>query len=87
MKEFDGKVAMVTGAASGIGQMSAQLYAREGAQVVVSDIDDAGDQETVGLIEEADGEAFFIKTDVSNPTDCEALVKRTIEKYGRLDYA
>lgn len=87
MKEFTGKVAVVTGAASGIGRMSAQFYAREGAQVAVSDIDEAGGQETVELIEEADGEAFFIKTDVSNPANCEALVRRTVEKYGRIDYA
>ena len=87
MKEFTGKVAVVTGAASGIGRMSAQFYAREGAKVAVSDIDEAGGQETAGLIEEADGEAFFIKTDVSNPANCEALVRRTVEKYGRIDYA
>lgn len=87
MKEFTGKVAVVTGAASGIGRMSAQFYAREGAQVAVSDIDEAGGQETVELIEEADGEAFFIKTDVSNPANCEALVRRAVEKYGRIDYA
>lgn len=87
MKEFTGKVAVVTGAASGIGRTSAQFYAREGAQVTVSDIDEAGGQETVGLIEGAGGKAFFVKTDVSNPADCEALVSQTIEKYGRLDYA
>jgi NAD(P)-dependent dehydrogenase (short-subunit alcohol dehydrogenase family) len=82
MKEFTGKVALVTGAASGIGRTSAQFYAREGAQVAVSDIDEAGGQETVRLIEEASGEAFFVKTDVSDPADCEALARRTVEIYG-----
>lgn len=87
MKEFTGKVAVVTGAASGIGRTSAQFYAREGARVTVSDIDEVGGQETVRLIEAAGGEAFFVKTDVSDPANCEALVGRTVEKYGRLDYA
>lgn len=84
---FNGKVAMVTGAASGIGRSSALLYAREGAKVVVSDIDEAGSLKTVALIREASGEAFFVKADVSNPGDCEVLVKKTVEIYGRLDYA
>jgi len=87
MKEFTGKVAMITGAASGIGRASAQFYAREGAKVAISDIDEAGGRETVELIEEAGGDAFFITTDVSDPADCEALVRQTIEQYGRLDYA
>src|SRR3990172_4959095 len=87
MKEFTGKVAMITGAASGIGRTSAQFYAREGAKVAISDIDEAGGRETVELIKEAGGDAFFITTDVSDPADCEALVRQTIEQYGRLDYA
>jgi len=87
MEQFTDKVALVTGAASGIGRTSAQFYAREGAKVSVSDIDEVGGQETVRLIKQAGGDAFFIKTDVSNPADCEKLVSQTIEKYGRLDYA
>jgi len=87
MVEFTGKVAIVTGASSGIGRSSAVFYAREGAKVVVSDINEAGGQETVGLIQAASGEAFFIKTDVANPEDCETLVSKTVEKYGRLDFA
>ncbi len=87
MEQFIDKVALVTGAASGIGRTSAQFYAREGARVVVSDIDEVGGQETVKLIKQAGGEALFIKTDVSNPADCEKLVSQTVEKYGRLDYA
>lgn len=87
MVEFAAKVAIVTGAASGIGRTSALFYAREGANVVVSDIDEEGGQKTVRLIREKSGEAFFIKTDVASPADCEALVRRTIEYYGRLDLA
>ncbi|GAP13584.1 dehydrogenase [Longilinea arvoryzae] len=87
MVEFAAKVAIVTGAASGIGRTSALFYAREGANVVVSDIDEEGGRKTVRLIREKSGEAFFIKTDVANPADCEALVRRTIENYGRLDIA
>lgn len=87
MSEFSGKVAIVTGAASGIGRASAQLYASEGAKVVVSDVDVEGSLETIQLIKDAGGEAFFVQTDVSNPADCEALVKMTIDQYGRLDFA
>jgi len=87
MSEFSGKVAIVTGAASGIGRTSAIFYAREGAKVTVSDVDVAGGQGTVRLICDAGGEAFFTKTDVSIPSDCEALVRKTVETYGRLDFA
>ena len=87
MYEFQGKVALVTGAASGIGRTTAEIYAREGAKVVVSDVDEAGGQETMRRIQEAGGEAIFVKTDVSKPGEVEALVNRTIEVYGRLDFA
>lgn len=87
MSEFSGKVALVTGAASGIGRASAMFYAREGANVAVSDVNEPGGLETVRLICDAGGEAFFAKADVSSPTDCEALVRRTVETYGRLDFA
>lgn len=87
MVEFTGKAAIVTGASSGIGRMSALFYAREGAKVVVSDVNEEGGQETVRLIQEASGEALFVKTDVANPADCETLVRKTVEKYGRLDFA
>ncbi len=87
MSEFIGKVAIVTGASSGIGRASALFYAREGAKVVVSDIAEEGGQETVRLIQKASGEAFFVKTDVASSTDCETLVRMAVEKYGRLDFA
>jgi NAD(P)-dependent dehydrogenase (short-subunit alcohol dehydrogenase family) len=87
MGEFTGKVAAVTGASSGIGRSTALFYAREGAQVVVSDINETGGQESVRLIQAAGGEAFFVKTDVAIPADCESLVKKTVKKFGRLDFA
>lgn len=86
-KEFTNKVALVTGAASGIGQTTAQFYAREGAKVVVSDVDEDGGQETVRSIQAAGGEAAFIKVDVSKAGDCEALVDRALDQFGQLDFA
>jgi len=86
-KMFENKVVIVTGGGSGIGQATAILYAQGGARVIVSDIDEKGAQETVASIKKAGGDASFVKTDVSNPEDCEALVKTTIRIYGRLDMA
>ena len=86
-QRFSGKVALVTGGASGIGQACAQLFAREGASVIVSDVALEGGQHTVRLIEEGGGEASFVETDVSKAAQVEALVGRTVETYGRLDYA
>lgn len=87
MSQFENKVAIVTGASSGIGRSTALLYARDGARVVVSDIARGGGEETVALIRDAGGEATFIQADVSSPSDCEALVRGTIDAYGRLDIA
>lgn len=87
MDAFSGKVALVTGAASGIGRATAQLYAREGAKVVVSDVSDKDGEETVRLIRDSGRDAKFIRADISDPAQCEALVKGTLESYGRLDYA
>jgi NAD(P)-dependent dehydrogenase (short-subunit alcohol dehydrogenase family) len=87
MHEFEGKVALVTGAASGIGESIALLYAKNGAKVVVSDIDDAGGQETVDGITKADGKAMFIHADVSKSDDCMRLVGQTLARYDHLDFA
>jgi NAD(P)-dependent dehydrogenase (short-subunit alcohol dehydrogenase family) len=86
--EMHGKVALVTGGASGIGRVAAQLFAQEGARVVVTaDANSRGAEETVNLIKDAVGEATFIRCDVSKAGDIEALVAGTVEKYGFLDYA
>lgn len=87
MNSLEHAVAIVTGAASGIGRAIAERYANDGARVVVSDVDVEGGQETVRRIKERAGEAMFVATDVSDPESCQALVRKTIETYGRLNIA
>ncbi len=87
MKQLEKKVAIITGAGSGIGRSTAELFAREGAKVVVSDINEAHGNDVVEAIKKAGGEAFFVKADSSKAADNETLVKRTVEKYGGLDIA
>jgi NAD(P)-dependent dehydrogenase (short-subunit alcohol dehydrogenase family) len=84
---LQGKVALVTGASTGIGKASALAFAREGATVVVSDINVDGGEETARLIGDSGGRAFFFEADVSKEDHVEALVSRTVEAYGRLDCA
>lgn len=85
--DFKGKVAIVTGASSGIGKSVAQLYAREGAAVALSDINEEMGEKTTEEIRKAGGDAIFVRADVSKPSDCEDMVKATMDKYGRLDFA
>jgi NAD(P)-dependent dehydrogenase (short-subunit alcohol dehydrogenase family) len=87
MKQLESKIAIITGAGSGIGKATAVLFAKEGAKVVVSDINDANGNSAVEEIKRNGGDAFYIKADSSKPEDNEALVKQTIEKYGSLDIA
>lgn len=87
MKELGNKVALVTGAGSGIGRAVAIAYAKEGAAVMVSDINEKGGHETVDLITKDGGKAAFFKADTSSPEDNDALVKATIDTFGKLDIA
>ncbi len=84
--QFNTKVAVVTGAASGIGRATALAFAREGANVVVSDVAAQGGEETVRLIKEAGGEATFVRCDVSQAEEVKALVAKAVDTYSRLDY-
>lgn len=86
-KLFENRVVLITGAASGIGRASASAFAREGAQVVVADIDADGGEETVALVRDAGGEATFVQVDVSVPEQVHEMVARTVETYGGLDAA
>ena len=84
---FIGKVALITGGSSGIGRASALAFAREGAKIVVADLNADGGMETSKLIKQAGGESIFFKTDVTHARDVEGLVNKTVETFGRLDCA
>ncbi len=81
------KIALVTGGGSGIGRATALTFAREGAKVVVADIVVTGGEETVQLIHAAGGESIFVKADMANASDIEAMVQKVVATYGRLDCA
>src|SRR5215207_9394574 len=84
---YQGKVAFVTGGGGGIGRATALAFARAGASVAVADISEQGSQETARLIEEQGGRAIAVKCDVTRSDDVMAALDKTIEAFGRLDFA
>lgn len=87
MGQLKDKVVLVTGGASGIGKACSLAFSREGAKVVVSDLDAVGGLGTVASIEEKGGEALFVRADVTKAEEVEGLVDRAVRTYGRLDCA
>jgi NAD(P)-dependent dehydrogenase (short-subunit alcohol dehydrogenase family) len=85
--ELQNKVGIVTGGTSGIGRDTAILFAKAGAKVVVAGRREVEGKETIDLIRAAGGEGLFVKTDVSRAVEVQALVRKTVEKFGRLDIA
>lgn len=87
MAEMKGKVALVTGAGSGIGRATALLFSRKGARVIVADIVPEGASETIRMIQQEGGEAIPVQADVSNAEQVRAMIEKAVKTYGRLDYA
>jgi NAD(P)-dependent dehydrogenase (short-subunit alcohol dehydrogenase family) len=79
---LDGKVALITGGGSGIGREASLLFSREGARVVVADVNEAGGRETVAMLS---GEGAFVRADVSKAADAEGMTRAAEERFGRLD--
>jgi NAD(P)-dependent dehydrogenase (short-subunit alcohol dehydrogenase family) len=87
IKSMEGKVALITGSSSGIGRSTALVFAREGAKVVITDINVKAGQETVDMIKRDGGAAIFIQADVSESSQVEKLIIQAVEFFGRLDCA
>ena len=85
--QYQNKIILITGAASGIGQVTAHAFAKEGGTVIVSDINEKGGRLTVDAILDSGGTAAFIKADVSRFEEVENLIKTIIDQFGRLDIA
>ena len=87
MKEFEGKTAIITGGANGIGKAAAILFAHEGAKIALADTNEKEGKQVVKQITDNGGEAFFMKTDVSSSLQVRSMVEETVNKYGKLDIA
>ena len=85
MGRLDGKVCVVTGGNSGIGMKTGEVFAREGAKVVLTDVGDSNRDKLLDLIKSFGGEAIFVKGDITNPEDNAKLMKLTVDTYGRID--
>ena len=79
------KVTIITGAGGGMGRVASQVFAREGAKVVVAEFSEEAGEETVGLVRAAGGEASFVKVDVSKEADAMAMIDHAVATYGRVD--
>ncbi|MGH7838950.1 MAG: glucose 1-dehydrogenase [Candidatus Binataceae bacterium] len=84
---LDGKVALITGAGSGIGQATARIFAREGAKLVLADVVAEGGNRTLQIVQDLGAEAIFVKCDVARWSDVDAAVAKAVQTYGRLDCA
>jgi NAD(P)-dependent dehydrogenase (short-subunit alcohol dehydrogenase family) len=84
---LDGKVALITGAGSGIGQATSRIFAREGAKLVLADVVEEGGNQTLKMVQDLGANAIFVKCDVSKGSDVDAMVARAVATYGRLDCA
>ena len=87
MASLTGKVAIITGGSSGIGRATAIAFAREGAKVAIASRREEEGEETVRLVKEAGSDGFFVKTDVAKAADVSAMVEKTVQQYGSLNYA
>ncbi len=85
MPRLDGKVALITGAGNGMGQVASVLFGNEGARIVVADFSEAGGAETVAAVEAAGGEAAFVKVDVANPDQVSAMIDFAMARFGALN--